>query len=36
MGYSPKEAKSALDNLPDGLETVSDKIKAALKVVERR
>lgn len=35
MGYSPKEAKSALDNLPVGLVTVSDKIKAALKVVER-
>lgn len=36
MGYTPKEAKNALDNLPVGLETVSEKIKAALKVVERR
>ena len=35
MGYSPREAKGALDNLPAGLVTVSEKIKAALKVVER-
>ncbi len=35
MGYSPKEAKHALDNLPMGLESTSDKIKAALRVVQQ-
>lgn len=35
MGYSPKEAKLALDNLPVGLESTADKIKAALRVVQQ-
>jgi holliday junction DNA helicase RuvA len=35
MGYSPKEAKHALDNLPVGLESTADKIKAALRVVQQ-
>ncbi|MES2623337.1 MAG: Holliday junction branch migration protein RuvA [Patescibacteria group bacterium] len=35
MGYSAKEAKNALDNIPTGLSTTSEKIKAALRVVER-
>lgn len=35
MGYSPKEAKHALDSIPTGLETTADKIKAALRVVQQ-
>ncbi len=35
MGYSPKEAKSAVDNLPVGLESTTDKIKAALRSVKQ-
>ncbi len=35
MGYSPKEAKYALDNIPTGLETTAEKIKAALRVVQQ-
>ncbi|MEN9604855.1 MAG: hypothetical protein RJB39_540 [Candidatus Parcubacteria bacterium] len=35
MGYSPKEAKHALDNLPVGLESTAEKIKAALRVVQQ-
>ena len=35
MGYSPREAKHALDNLPAGLESTADKIKAALRVVQQ-
>lgn len=35
MGYSPKEAKSAIDNLPTGLESTTDKIKAALRAVQQ-
>lgn len=35
MGYSPKEAKHALDHLPVGLETTAEKIKAALRVVQQ-
>lgn len=35
MGYSPKEAKTAIDNLPAGLESTTDKIKAALRSVEQ-
>jgi Holliday junction DNA helicase RuvA len=36
MGYSHKEAKDALDTIPKELVTTSDKIKAALRVVEKR
>ncbi len=36
MGYSHKEAKDALDNIPADLVSTSDKIKAALRVVEKR
>ncbi len=36
MGYSHKEAKDALDNIPKELVSTSDKIKAALRVVEKR
>ena len=35
MGYSPKEAKYALDNIPSGLSTTAEKIKAALRVVQQ-
>ncbi len=35
MGYSPREAKHALDNMPVGLESTADKIKAALRVVQQ-
>lgn len=35
MGYSPKEAKTAIDNLPTGLESTTDKIKAALRAVQQ-
>lgn len=34
MGYSHKEAKDALDNIPTELTSTSDKIRAALRVVE--
>lgn len=34
MGYSHKEAKDALDNIPAELVSTSDKIKAALRVVQ--
>ncbi len=36
MGYSHKEAKDALANIPKELTTTSDKIRAALRVVEKR
>ncbi len=36
MGYSPKEAKTAIDNLPAGLESTTDKIKAALRAVQQK
>lgn len=35
MGYSHKEAKDALDTIPKDLVSTSDKIKAALRVVEK-
>lgn len=36
MGYSHKEAKDALDNIPSDIVSTSDKIRAALRVVEKK
>lgn len=36
MGYSHKEAKDALDTIPSELASTSEKIKAALRVVQKR
>lgn len=35
MGYSHKEAKDALDTIPSELTSTSDKIRAALRVVQK-